>query len=63
MRQVMVSEKKWIDGKTQVVEKGIADFHLFGPVIDGELNDTMAFIEWPDGRVDRVDPVYIRFIK
>lgn len=65
MRKVMVSEKKWIDGRAELVEKGIADFHLFGPMIDGdrELVDTMAFIEWPDGQMDIVDPFYIRFIK
>ena len=64
MRKVMVKENKWIDGKNQLVEKGVAKFHQFSleSSNDGSPNP-VAIIEWPDGSVACVDLVQIRFLK
>jgi hypothetical protein len=64
MRKVMVSERKVVDGRSELVEKGIAEFHQFSMESSAENTpETVAIIEWPDGQVDMVYPTHIRFIK
>lgn len=63
MRKVMVKENKWMDGKNQLVETGIAKFHQFTLDYDGDGTRPVAIIEWPDGSVVCVDLIQIRFLK
>lgn len=66
MRKVMVQHYLLIDGKHQLVDKGVAVFHAFGVAYEeGETsygNYSTAIIEWPDGIVEAPAVRFIRFL-
>lgn len=66
LRKVMVRERKYTDGKSVVVEKGIAKFHQWGLEVEegdsGFASYTVAIVEWPDGSVGTEYPRDVSFL-